>query len=122
MVATCAESPSERDISCVLEFWQGCEKGLADKGVISAGALAAVDFRELAQGTFSEKTGGDFPNVVGGGEGDDACWRNILAGLRQKRKNGLCHRADDEAVVADGEGGQAGGGVGFRPAVGELEG
>jgi hypothetical protein len=33
----------------------------------------------------------------------------------------LRHGADDEAVVADGEGGQAGGGIGFSPAVGEVE-
>ncbi len=82
VMAACAESPSERDFPRVLEFWERGEEGLADEGVISAGALGSVDIRKLAQGTFFEKTGRDFPDVVGGGEGDGSCWRKISACLR----------------------------------------
>lgn len=122
MVPTRTQSPRERAFSVILHFSERAEKCLAHQSMILLAVLDAHLLSKQTQWTLPEKTWGDFPNVVGGSEGDETTRRKILACMRQKPLHRLRHCSDNQTMVPHGECGQSRDGISLGPAVLEAYG
>ena len=80
-MAACAESPHKWEAAFVLHFRERGEERLTDQGMIAIAVLTSRNVEEQAQRAFPEKPGRDFPDIVGGGEGDGTCRGQLLTSL-----------------------------------------
>ena len=85
--------------------------------MVSTAVLTAGDFSESAECTFPKETGGDFSDVVRGGERDCSLRGEMPTGVREGLVYDFRNGTYNKAVIPNRKGRSTGNWVGFCPAV-----